>query len=136
MRTSSCYLTFCSPSEVLMMEKDLNSAVVRASKQFLAVTNHDVSMESWSPEYWQEMLAKERALEVSGARGIVEESVGRKKCLCELWQLKGIEPVSVDDLKLWLRKDPVRNETTHFSCIMDPSVEGGGLVWVEACNPM
>ena len=118
-----------------MVEKDLKSAVFRTSDQFLAVTNHDANMEEWTPEYWREMLAKERLLEVSGARGIVEESMERKECICELWQLKGVEPVSVDDLKLWLRKDPIRNELTHFSCIMDPSVKGGGLVWVEACDP-
>ena len=134
MKTSSCYLIFCTPSEVLVMEKDLKSAVVRTSKEFLAITNHDEDMESWSHEYWQEMLAKERFLEVSGARGIVEESVERKECLCKLWQLKGVDPVTVDDLKLWLRKQPIRNELTHFSCIMDPSVEGGGLVWVETCD--
>jgi len=134
MKTSSCYLIFCTPSEVLIMEKDLKSAVVRTSEQFLAVTNHDASMEAWSPEYWQEMLAKDRLLEVAGARGIVEESVERKECLCNMWESKGGEPVSVDDLKLWLRKRPVRNELTHFSCIMDPSVDGGGLVWVESCD--
>ena len=134
MKTSSCYLIFCTPSEVLVMEKDLKSAVVRTSKEFLAITNHDEDMESWSHEYWQEMLAKERFLEVSGARGIVEESVERKECLCKLWQLKGVDPVTIDDLKLWLRKQPIRNELTHFSCIMDPSVEGGGLVWVETCD--
>ena len=134
MKTSSCYLIFCTPSEVLVMEKDLKSAVVRTSEQFLAVTNHDADMEAWSPEHWQEMLAKKHILEVSGARGIVEESVERKECLCNLWRLKGVEPVSVDDLKLWLRKHPIRNELTHFSCIMDPSVKGGGLVWVESCE--
>ena len=134
MKTSSCYLTFCTPSEVLIMEKDLKSAVVRTSEQFLAVTNHDADMEAWTPEYWQKMLEKERLLEVSGARGIVEESVERKECLCKLWRLKGVEPVTVDDLKLWLRKHPIRNELTHFSCIMDPSVEGGGIVWVESCD--
>lgn len=134
MKTSLSYLIFCTPSEVLVMEKDLNSAVVRTSEQFLAVTNHDADMEAWSPEYWQEMLGKERLLELSGARGIVEESVERKECLCDLWRSKGNEPVSVDDLKLWLRKSPIRNELTHFSCIMDPSVKGGGLVWVESCT--
>jgi hypothetical protein len=134
MKTSSCYLIFCTPSEVLVMEKDLKTAVVRTSKEFLAVTNHDEDMEAWSHEYWQEMLAKERFLEVSGAREIVVESVDRKQCLCELRQLKGVDPVTVGDLKLWLRKHPIRNELTHFSCIMDPSVEGGGLVWVESCD--
>ena len=116
------------------MEKDLKSAVVRTSKEFLAITNHDEDMEAWSHEYWQEMLAKERFLEVSGARGIVEESVDRKECLCKLRQLKGVDPVTVGDVKLWLRKHPIRNELAHFSCIMDPSVEGGGLVWVESCG--
>jgi len=134
MKSSSCYLTFCTPSQVLIVEKDLKSAVVRFSDEFLAVTNHDASMEQWSPERWREMLAKDRLLESAGARGIVEESMERKECLCQMWRTKGVEPVSVDDLKLWLQKDPVRNEYTHFSCIMDPSVQGGGLVWVEACD--
>jgi len=134
METSSSYLIFCTPSEVLIMEKDLKSAVVHTSEQFLAVTNHDADMEAWTPEYWQKMLAKERFLEISGAQGIVEESVDRKECLCKLWRSKGVEPVSLDDLKVWLRTHPVRNELTHFSCIMDPSVKGGGLVWVESCH--
>ena len=134
MKASSCYLTFCTPAEVLIVEKDLKSAVIKTSDQFLAVTNHDANMEEWTPEYWREMLAKERALVSSGARGIVEESMERKECFCQMWRMKGIEPVSVDDLKLWLRKHPIRNEFTHFSCVMDPSVEGGGLVWVEACD--
>src|SRR5271168_4121857 len=56
MTTSSCYLTFCTPSEVLIVEKDLKSAVIHTSDQFLAVTNHDAYMEKWSPEYWREML--------------------------------------------------------------------------------
>lgn len=132
--TSICYITFCTPSEVLILEKDLESANARTSEQFLAVTNHDVDMEAWSPEYWQEMVAKERALDISGARGIVEDSMERKECLCQMFKSKGVEPVTVDDLKMWLRKPPVRNETTHFSCIMDPSVQGGGLVWAEACD--
>jgi len=134
MKASSCYLTFCTPSEVLIVEKDLKSAVIKTSDQFLAVTNHDANTEEWTPEYWREMLAKERALVSSGARGIVEESMERKECLCQLWRMKGLDPVSVDDLKLWLRKHPVRNELTHFSCVMDPSAQGGGLVWVEACD--
>ena len=57
-------------------------------------------------------------------------SFGLGECLCKLWQLKGVDPVTVGDVKLWLRKHPIRNELAHFSCIMDPSVEGGGLVWV------
>ncbi|KAJ2915582.1 hypothetical protein MD484_g4854, partial [Candolleomyces efflorescens] len=43
--------------------------------------------------------------------------------------------VEVEDIKTWLRTYPLRNETTHFSCIMDPSAsEGGAIVWVEACE--
>ncbi|RXW20802.1 hypothetical protein EST38_g5069 [Candolleomyces aberdarensis] len=43
--------------------------------------------------------------------------------------------VEVEDIKTWLRTYPLRNETTHFSCIMDPSArDGGAIVWVEACE--
>jgi hypothetical protein len=45
------------------------------------------------------------------------------------------DKVEVEDIKTWLRTYPLRNETTHFSCIMDPSApDGGAIVWVEACE--
>ncbi|KDR70986.1 hypothetical protein GALMADRAFT_254613 [Galerina marginata CBS 339.88] len=133
-RVSSCYLTFCTPSSVLVVEKDLTSAITQTSNDFLAVTNHDLAMEAWTPEQWRHLLESGLVPDLGGAREIVEESVERKECLCNLWRDKGVEKTSVSDVKDWLRRYPIRNECTHFSCIMDPSVQGGGLLWVETCE--
>jgi hypothetical protein len=35
------------------------------------------------------------------------------------------------DVIEWLETKPLLNGCTHYSCVMDPSVEGGGLVWVK-----
>jgi len=136
MKASSCYLTFCTPSSVLIVENDLNSAVSHTSDEFLAVTNHDVSMEAWTPERWREFVNTEMGtgLDGGGVKAMMEESIDRKECMCKLWREKGRRRVTLADVKSWLRTYPVRNECTHFSCIMDPSVQGGGLLWVETCE--
>ncbi|PPQ65199.1 hypothetical protein CVT24_011383 [Panaeolus cyanescens] len=134
---SSCYVTFCTPSAVMIVEKDLGSAVTHVSDSFLAVTNHDAAVENWSATRWQDAMQKVKDMGIGGAREILEESLDRKECMCNLWSRKGGENarLSASDLKIWLRTYPIRNESTHFSCIMDPSVPGGGLVWVETCYP-
>ncbi|KAF8963397.1 beta subunit of N-acylethanolamine-hydrolyzing acid amidase-domain-containing protein [Flammula alnicola] len=133
-KSSSCYLTFCTLSSVLVVEKGLNSAVTHSSEEFLAVTNHDRAMEDQSPEQWQELVSKQLVPELQGVHDMLEESLERKECMCNLWRSKGVENISLQDVKTWLRTYPIRNECTHFSCIMDPSAQGGGLVWVETCE--
>ncbi|EAU80865.2 hypothetical protein CC1G_03041 [Coprinopsis cinerea okayama7 len=139
---SPSYLTFCSPAEVMVIEKDLKSATVQRSDSFLAVTNHDAMMEEWDEGVWRTTV-KESGLTDIG--GIMEDSIQRKRCVAGMWKecsgglvtakgsgMSGKEGgVSVEDVKKWLRTYPVRNECTHFSCIMDPAGEGGGLVWAE-----
>ncbi|KAF8159934.1 beta subunit of N-acylethanolamine-hydrolyzing acid amidase-domain-containing protein [Crassisporium funariophilum] len=132
-QASSCYLTFCTPSSVLIVEKDLNSAVTHISNEFLAVTNHDVVLEALTDQQWREIRRK-RNSRLGYSYSFVAESMKRKERLCYLRRLKGVDPVSLDDLKIWLRRYPIRNDLTHYSCIMDPSVQGGGLVWVETCD--
>jgi len=133
-KASSCYLTFCTPSSVLVLEKDLKSATTHTSDQFLAVTNHDVVMEAWSHEQWRYLVQVGTSQAVNAAHELVEESMERKECMCDLWRSQGSDNVSVEDVKSWLRRYPIRNECTHFSCIMDPLAQGGGLVWVETCE--
>jgi len=133
-KASSCYLTFCTPSSVLVLEKDLKSATTHASDQFLAVTNHDVVMEAWSHEQWRYLVQVGTSQAVNAARELVEESMERKECMCDLWRSQGSDNASIEDVKSWLRRYPIRNECTHFSCIMDPLAQGGGLVWAEACG--
>lgn len=85
-------------------------------------------MESWDPEQWAQVP------ELAGVRDIVDDSIQRKECVANLFQKQRAVRVTVDTVREWLRTYPLRNEMTHFSCIMDPSGEGGGLLWVEACE--
>lgn len=140
-KSSPCYLTFCSPEEVLILENDLASAAVaERSASFGAVTNHDCVMETWKPDAWEEMLKAQGSGHLRGAKVLMVDSVGRKACVAKLWAGGGLrktgrrdlgQGVTEEDVRLWLRLYPVRNECTHFSCIMDPSEEGGGIVWAE-----
>jgi hypothetical protein len=128
--TSPCYLTFCAPTSVMTIEKDLDDARITSSSDFLAVTNHDVAMEGLDEDTYSGMVKAHGAMD-----GLLEDSCERKQCLVDMWterQQRGIyEGATLEQVKRWLRTYPVRNECTHFSCIMDPSRPGGGLRWVE-----
>lgn len=63
-----------------------------------------------------------------GVEAIVGDSITRKMCIMRKRQT---DRRSLSEVKKWLEEEPVMNETTHYSCIMDPSAEGGGLVWVQ-----
>ena len=112
--SSPCYLMFCTPTDVLLLEKDLKTATTITSPSFLVVTNHDSDSEGVPPS------------EVR--REIQKDSVERKTCVERLRARLAVPP-TVDDVRSWLRVRPITNECTHFSCIMDPSVEGGGILW-------
>lgn len=117
--SSPCYLTFCSPDSILILEKDLRSASLQTSDEFLAVTNHDTQHEV------VESLPRDVA-------DFLTDSMTRKSCIHRLWEGLGLGERRIVEVKKSLETRPLLNETTHFSCIMDPSSEGGGLVWVQA----
>jgi hypothetical protein len=132
-RLSSCYLTFCSPSAVLVVERDLAKATVRTSESYLVVTNHDEDMEGMALDDRKRLL-REQGYDDGLVNDIVVDSVERKDSLLELVrgsEFRGKPRRTMADVKEWLETDPVKNEMTHYSCIMDPSVRGGGLVWVQ-----
>lgn len=131
MISSPCYLTFCSPDSILLIEKDLKSAVVDASTDFLTVTNHDKEMETWTTTHWETALKKGKIPEIGGVRAILDDSVERKECLTNMWKDCRGSRQYLKNVQTWLETQPVTNECTHFSCIMDPSVDGGGLLWVR-----
>ncbi|KAJ3486541.1 hypothetical protein NLJ89_g11802 [Agrocybe chaxingu] len=93
-------------------------------------------MEAWTPEHWRKFLEKEVGPELGGAKDVMEDSMERKACVLKMYEArnKAEEKATVEEVKEWLRKYPIRNECTHYSCIMDPSEPGGGLVWVETCE--
>ena len=111
----------------LVLEKDLKSATTHTSDQFLAVTNHDVVMEAWLSQHWRHLVQVGTSQAVNAARELVEESMEPKECICDLWRSQGSDNVSIEDVKSWLRRYPMKNECTHFSCIMDPLAQGGGF---------
>ncbi|KAJ6624846.1 beta subunit of N-acylethanolamine-hydrolyzing acid amidase-domain-containing protein [Mycena sp. CBHHK59/15] len=125
--STPCYLTFCTPVGVLVLEKDLASAEAHTSPDFLAVTNHDVRMERLGTEEWRALLAREGL----GHDAIVEDSMERKACVSQIWARQGTR-LKVKDVAQQMEVRPVLNECTHFSCVMDPGVEGGGLLWVKS----
>jgi hypothetical protein len=126
--TSPCYLTFCSPTSILILEKDLKAANSRTADDFLAVTNHDWTFESFKPDAWRDMLKQGFPALL---HKFLDYSIERKQAVSELWQQSSPGALDVTQVKDWLGRVPVQNESTHFSCIMDPAVEGGGLLWVR-----
>jgi hypothetical protein len=128
------YVTFCTPDDILVIEKDLKTAKILTSNEFLAVTNHDQIMETWSSEQWAYALTKEGFPGMGTIREILEDSVARKERMSRMWRSTSLKDAAVDveDVKTWLTTEPIVNELTHFSCIMDPAAQGGGLVWVRA----
>ncbi|KAK7031486.1 NAAA-beta domain-containing protein [Favolaschia claudopus] len=125
--TTPCYLIFCTPASVLILEKDLKSAVVKTADDFLAVTNHDTRLEGLTPEEWRAMLQREGG----AVHDVVLDSIERKECISHLWKKEG-KGLKVKDVVRQLQVQPVQNECTHYSCVMDPSVDGGGLLWVRS----
>ncbi|KAF5360066.1 hypothetical protein D9758_007586 [Tetrapyrgos nigripes] len=124
-----CYLTFCT----------LDTHNTR--KGF---------MEGWTREQWEELYQKYQKRESSSnpeslaPREIIEDSMERHACVCRLWEGTQSRSQSQTGTKTrvqkhnktteiidWLQTRPLLNECTHYSCIMDPSVEGGGLIWVK-----
>ncbi len=129
-RLSSCYLTFCSPASVLVIERDLASATHQTSDDFLVCTNHNQDMEHLSQPELVQLLHK-HGISGGAIEPIIADSVTRKECIMRKRRLTRRNRRSLSELKEWLEEEPVKNECTHFSCIMDPSAEGGGLVWVQ-----
>ncbi|TFK67722.1 hypothetical protein BDN72DRAFT_879494 [Pluteus cervinus] len=131
--SSPCYLTFCSPEGVLVLEKDFTTAVVQTSDQFLTVTNHDRMMEAMGNETFKQFIEQERkAIDVGLLHDVLEDSRDRKERMTELFKAARPATITSRTVRDWIEAYPIANECTHFSCIMDPSVEGGGLVWVRA----
>ncbi|KAF8625520.1 hypothetical protein AX17_006832 [Amanita inopinata Kibby_2008] len=128
-RLSPCYLTFCSPSAILILEKDLKKAHPLVSDQFLVVTNHDEKMEELSLDQRKCIVEKDGFSEEVMVDSIQRKEKVRTLCL-QSDDFVGVTR-KVDEAKRWLEMKPVKNECTHFSCIMDPAVKGGGLLWVR-----
>lgn len=112
--SSPCYLTFCSPSSILILEKDLNNSVIRTSDQFLVVTNHDEAEEKSQDTSAHHTIVK-------GMAKLEDTSIGRKYCVANAYSECSKGSITLDTIQEWISTQPVLNDFTHFSCIMDPS---------------
>lgn len=102
------------------------AAKSESSNDFLAVTNHDSGFDQVKPEAWKNMIRKGFP---ELLHNFLDDSMERKQLVNELWRQSST--TRAVDVKHWLGTFPLKNESTHFSCIMDPAVDGGGLVWVQ-----
>jgi hypothetical protein len=150
-RTAPCYLILCTPAHATVLEKDLTTAKIRTSDEFLVHTNHDI--QSPDQETQSSHNQKEKSM-VLGMEALVEESEERREHVVRKWEgarrrwerkrgkkrgsLDTVKEVQVErakveireeTLKGWVKGYPVTNECTHFGCIMDPS--SGTIRWIE-----
>ena len=113
-----------------MFESGLGKLTAHTSTSFLAVTNHDRHMEDWNEEEWSAFL-KSQVRTDNAVRDLVADSVERKNCMCSLWEKRSAtRQLTIVDIVGWLQRKPLLNECTHYSCVMDPGLPGGGLLWV------
>jgi hypothetical protein len=125
--TTSCYLTLSDGQETCVIEKDRVTAILRTSRSFISVTNHDVSTEETTRN------TKIAANAPAEMRDILDDSYERRdelekryKKLCD--RKKYLPGASEEDVAIELKhverlvlKYPTSNECTHFAAIMDPT---------------
>ncbi|KAJ8065802.1 hypothetical protein OCU04_006465 [Sclerotinia nivalis] len=151
---SPCYVILSDGFSTLVMEKDQHISYVRSSPSFIVQTNHDIFL--WQA---QNRLADHDGSPFpvpqlnpypappSGSAyngpGVFEkyqqywsreDSIDRYNSLLEKWMAipKGIgtkPSAEIEDVKSWIRSEPVGNTQTHFMCLMDPVK--GEIRWLE-----
>lgn len=128
--SSPCYLLFCTPTRVVLLEKGFCSARVMEESWFAAVANHDVEMEEWDEDAFRALAARSGGV---GMKELVADSRMRKQLVADAWRRRGSTTsggggtVRLRDVIKWLQIPEVTNECTHFSCVMDPAA--GTIVW-------
>ena len=137
MKSTAAYLIFSDGNRTMTMEKDLHSALVRVSEDFIAICNHDEAEER---EEVVDVEGSSKAVkEATGMELLLEDSHDRKKLAMQLWEratwkhkrTNDAQSRSMNTKKLikLVKTYPITNEETHFACIMDP--RKGEFVWVE-----
>lgn len=144
MRSTACYLCFSDGKETTVVEKDLTTAVVRSSTDFIVITNNDVKMGEGGDAEGGHGIEGEAVLSHTGELAeVLHEAVDRRQCAehnyTNMRVRKSNEAAStgvkeewksvlqVDDIVSLVQKYPTTNETTHYACVMDPSK--GTVTW-------
>ena len=140
--TTAAYIILCDGERTVVLEKDRASAVNLASDEFVVATNHDVADEGGdrNPPVATD---KSKALQVTGMDTLVEESIDRKKKICQMRtktlqrrqrtrtrrQREESKRIRRQDVISWMNAYPITNEETHFATIMDPKT--GDITWIQ-----
>ena len=145
-RTPAAFLILSDGDETVVMEKDLEQAVVYRSNDFIAATNNDAKHDPSEPFQLRDSekdLLIDRKLRLRTAfEHLIAESVDRKQCMKDKWEAackryrrkhsqsrEGETDLSEGDIIRWINEWPITNEATHFACIMDPT--SGEIIWAK-----
>lgn len=124
--TSSCYLTFSDGKSSLILEKDLNTAVIRESLDgFMVTTNVDDAIHVLSQDEINEYMKTQVTFEDED--WLIANSKERRCVVEDAWRKS--KEATLKTVVGWLKTWPVKNECTHFACVMSPSA--GSLLWVK-----
>ena len=135
-RSAPCYLILCDGSQTTVIEKDLETSNTRTSQDFIVHTNHDIRLEG----------IPQPSTTILGMEALVEESEERRDCIQKKWDrhcknyrngqfstsiAADAKPPAIGEqtLKSWVKAYPIKNECTHFACIMDQKT--AQIRWLE-----
>ena len=139
--TTAAYIILSDGSKTVVLEKDRVTATKHSSNEFVVATNHDAMEEVNESQVTNNVSKHNAVLIASGMDGLVEESIERKKVVCNLWKESqkqrgkskrttgGTIGISTQDLIRWLNTYPITNEETHFATIMDAKT--GQFTWIR-----
>ena len=141
--TTAAYVIASDGDRTIIFEKDRADAVMIPSSDFAVVTNHDTREETPEQAAFRSANAENTALQITGMEGLVEESITRKKVLCDLWEKtlrkkgqatprelgKELHSIKKRDVIKWINTYPITNEETHYATIMDS--KAGKIVWTQ-----
>jgi len=123
---SACYLTFSDGKSSLVFEKALDTAVIREPLDgFIVTTNLDDGIHALSEEEIEAYMKTQVSLE--GQNWLITNSKERRCVVEDAWRKS--KDTTLKTIVEWVKTWPVKNESTHFACVMSPST--GSLLWVK-----
>lgn len=130
--STACYLCFSSGHETTVVDKDLKTARLSPSHDFIVVTNADArSMgdgrseeEGSEPRSYDSKTALEELIKDANERKECAEQNYCKFCRrrARTWRRESFESQlpTVDDIVTLVQEYPTTDECTHFAAVMDP----------------
>ncbi|KAL9042620.1 MAG: hypothetical protein Q9214_003723 [Letrouitia sp. 1 TL-2023] len=124
LKSTAAYLIFCDGERVAILEKDHDTAIVRCSKEFAVVCNHDQD-EDPGTEISSNLHAG------IGMDFVLAESISRQDILTNLWNKSKSRSISITPRKFepWVDNRPITDTETHFASLMDP--KAGRIRWTK-----